>query len=282
MVGRGSPSKALIFHRRILSSSIEFTMTESELTGKLPQDAQDFLAWKAVKPAQPKKTGVVFMGGFNSDMSGSKASALAQWAGNAKRNFLRFDYFGHGVSSGRFVDGTIGRWRNDSLAVLDQLTMGDQVLVGSSMGGWMALLAALARPERVKGLVLIAPAPDFTEALMWAGFSEAIKEQLLKEGIYFEPSEYGDPYPISLNLIEEGRKHLLLQSSIALNIRVRILQGMQDPDVPHAHAMRLFNALATEDVTLTLIKSGDHRLSSPADLDRLIRELDSLLIQIEA
>jgi pimeloyl-ACP methyl ester carboxylesterase len=149
------------------------------------------------------------------------------------------------------------------------------------MGGWMALLTALARPERVKGLVLIAPAPDFTEELMWAGFSQEIKEQILKEGIYFEPSQYGDPYPISRNLIEEGRKHSLLQSSIALNIPIRILQGMHDEDVPHAHAMRLFKALESEDVTLTLIKRGDHRLSSAADLERLVREIESLLAQIE-
>lgn len=257
-------------------------MNDREISGKLPRGEGTFLSWRSVAPETPRATGVMFLGGFNSDMTGTKAGALADWALAAERNFLRFDYYGHGTSFGEFHHGTISRWLEDSLAALDELTEGGQVLVGSSMGGWLALLCALARPERIKGLVLIAPAADFTEALMWAGFSAEIRRQIMEEGAYFEPSQYGADYPITRELIEDGRKHLILGKPIGLDIPIRILQGMQDEDVPHAHAMRLVQALRGDDVTLTLIKGGDHRLSTPADLQRLTTEVEMLLQRLEA
>lgn len=230
---------------------------------------------------QPDRCGTLFLGGFKSDMTGTKASALSDWARTGSRPYTRFDYFGHGQSSGAFTDGTIGRWTKDALAVMDDLTSGPQVLIGSSMGGWIALLAALARPERVKGLVLIAPAPDFTEKLMWESFSEEIRSQLQTEGIYSQPSDYDEPYEITYRLIEDGRKHLLLDGPIKLNIPVRILQGMKDADVPWQHAMQVVDCLTSTDVTINLSKQGDHSLSTPADLARLTATLDDLCARID-
>jgi pimeloyl-ACP methyl ester carboxylesterase len=227
-----------------------------------------------------KTPGVVWLGGFKSDMSGTKATALETWAKRNGRAFLRFDYFGHGLSSGDFRAGTITRWRDDTLAVLDALTEGRQILVGSSMGGWIALLAARARPSIVCGLLLIAPAPDFTEALMWAEMDEAIRRQIMEEGEWQRPSLYGEePYPITRGLIVDGRKHLLLGGAIALPGPVRILQGMKDPDVPWQHALRLVESLDRNPV-LTLIKDGDHRLSTPGDLRRIEEALDGLLAEV--
>lgn len=232
------------------------------------------------KPSGP--TGLTWLGGFKSDMTGTKAEALAAWARGAGRHLLRFDYYAHGQSSGDFRKATIGRWREDALAAIDALAEGPQILIGSSMGGWMALLAALARPERVKGLVLIAPAPDFTEELMWKGLAAEIKEKLARDGIYREPSDYSDePYEITMKLIEEGRNHLILGRPIPLTCPVRILQGMKDPDVPWAHAMRLVDALTSDDVTINLSKSGDHRLSTPEDIARLVQTVETLLGEIE-
>ncbi|MEQ8268536.1 MAG: alpha/beta hydrolase [Parvibaculum sp.] len=228
-------------------------------------------------------TGLTWLGGFKSEMTGTKATALADWARAANRHLLRFDYYAHGASSGDFTRATVTRWLDDALAAIDALAQGPQVLIGSSMGGWMALLAALARPERVKALVLIAPAPDFTEELMWKGFPDEIKAALAREGIYREPSDYADePYEITMRLIEDGRNHLLLGKPIPLDMPVRILQGMADPDVPWQHAMRLVEALAGTDVTITLSKSGDHRLSMPADIMRLTQTIETLLKEIEA
>ncbi len=242
----------------------------------LARDQGEKLAYLQDKAAGG--TGFVWLGGFKSDMTGTKATALADWAATHQRSYTRFDYFGHGQSSGTFTDGTITRWRDDALAVLDELAAGPQVLVGSSMGAWIALLAALARPEQVKALVLIAPAPDFTEALMWEGFDETIRGTLRTEGIYRQPSDYDDePYEISYRLIEDGRQHLLLGGPIPLTLPVRILQGMADEDVPWRHAMLLAETLASEDVTVSLTKSGDHRLSEPDDIARLTETLDLLL-----
>jgi pimeloyl-ACP methyl ester carboxylesterase len=227
-----------------------------------------------------KTPGLVWLGGFKSDMSGTKAGALDAWAERNGRAFLRYDYFGHGVSSGDFRDGTITRWRDDALAVLAELTEGPQLLIGSSMGGWIALLAALARPEKIAGLLLIAPAPDFTEALMWAEMSQPIRRQIMEEGAWQRPSLYGEePYPITRGLIEDGRRHLLLGAPIAVTCPVRILQGMKDPDVPWSHALKLVERLAGNPV-LTLIKQGDHRLSTLPDLKRIEEALDGLLAEV--
>jgi pimeloyl-ACP methyl ester carboxylesterase len=183
---------------------------------------------------------------------------------------VRFDYSGHGASEGQFVDGTISRWRQDALDVLDRLTEGPQILVGSSMGGWLALLAALARPERVAGLVLIAPACDFTERLLWAGLTDDSRRAITDEGVWLRPSQYGPkPYPITRALIEDGRRHLLMDAEIAVDCPVRILHGMRDPDVPWRHGLALVDLLRSPDVTFELIKSGDHRLSDPGSLGRL-------------
>lgn len=226
--------------------------------------------------------GAVWLGGFKSDMTGTKATTLADWAQRARRSYTRFDYFGHGQSSGRFVEGTITRWRDDALSILDTVAVGPQVLVGSSMGAWIALLAALARPHQVKGLLLIAPAPDFTEKLMWAGFDEHTRTLLKTEGTFMRPSDYDEPYEISYQLIEDGRHHLLLDEEIILNLPVRILQGMADPDVPWPHAMLLAEKLTSSDLTVSLSKKGDHRLSEPDDLKRLTATLDELLARLEA
>ena len=221
--------------------------------------------------------GVIFMGGFRSDMTGSKALALERMCRDEGRGFVRFDYFGHGQSSGDFTDGTIGRWTDDAVAVLDELTDGPQILVGSSMGGWIMLLAALARPRRVAGLVGIAAAPDFTEELIWQQATPEIRATLEQDGVYFEPTEYDDaPYPITLKLIEEGRAHLLLERPIALHCPVRLFHGMRDHDVPWSTATRISDALLTEDVRIFLVKDGDHRLSRDSDLDRLCTAVGGL------
>lgn len=214
--------------------------------------------------------GVLWLGGFASDMTGTKAAYLADELVARDVAYTRFDYFGHGASSGAFEDGTIGRWIEDAAAVLDAVTVGPQVLVGSSMGGWVALHLALAHPERVAGMVLIAPAADFTEDLMWAAMSEAEREVLMREGVWRRPSEYGEAYPISRGLIEDGRKRMLLGEEIAIDCPVRILQGMLDADVPWGRALTHVEKIRSPDVVLTLIKSGDHRLSDAASLERLL------------
>ncbi len=221
--------------------------------------------------------GVVFLGGFMSDMTGTKAVALEEHCRKRGLSFVRFDYLGHGQSSGHFADGTIGRWAEDAVAVLDELTEGPQILVGSSMGGWIMLLAALARQDRVAGLLGIAAAPDFTEDLMWAEFSEADRAEIESKGRLEQPSDYGDdPYVITRDLIEDGRKNLLLRAPLPIRCPVHLLQGMRDEDVPWKTALRLSDALESEDVEVTLVKKGDHRLSEPEDLARLMRALDVL------
>ena len=227
------------------------------------------LAFRKSSPRGSRPT-FVWLSGFKSDMSGGKAQAVFAWAQETGHGALLFDYSGHGESGGRFEDGTISQWREDALAAIDAQTDGPLILVGSSMGGWMALLAALARPERVKGLVLIAPAPDFTEKLMWPEFTPQQQAEILKEGFLLRPSDYGEPYPITRALIEDGRKWSILGAPIAFTGPVRILQGMQDPDVPWGHALRLTETLTSPDTILTLIKDGDHRLSRDEDIARLL------------
>ncbi len=263
-------------------------MTDSTTSRKLDRPGHDGSAGESLAclvdapRSASGPTGLTWLGGFKSEMTGTKATALADWARAANRHLLRFDYYAHGASSGDFTRATVTRWLDDALCAIDALAQGPQILVGSSMGGWMALLAALARPERVKALVLIAPAPDFTEELMWKGFPDEIKAALARDGIYREPSDYSDePYEITMRLIEDGRTHLVLGNRIPLDMPVRVLQGMADPDVPWQHAMRLVEALTSADVTISLSKSGDHRLSTPADLARLTETIETLLEEIE-
>lgn len=232
------------------------------------------IAYRRLAGAAPQ---VVFLGGFRSDMTGSKASWLEEYCRARGRGYVRFDYRGHGVSGGRFEDAGIGDWLADSLAVIDRLTEGRLVLVGSSMGGWIALLAALARPARVAGLVGIATATDFTEDLIWDRLDAPLRDRLLTQGQIEEPSEYDPrPYPITRRLIEEGRRHLLLRGPIGIGCPVRLLQGMADPDVPWQTSVHTAERLAGGDVQVTLIKDGDHRLSRPQDLDLIGRAVDDV------
>jgi pimeloyl-ACP methyl ester carboxylesterase len=230
----------------------------------------------AVRAREGSAPGLFWLGGFKSDMAGTKALALDAWAAGQHRACIRFDYSGHGESGGAFVDGTIGRWLEESVAVFEQFCTGPQVVIGSSMGGWMALLLAREMARRpgsrasLAGLVLIAPAPDFTEALMWNGFSPEVRREIETKGVWLRASEYGEPYPITRALIEEGRHHLLLGSAIEVGCPVRILQGAQDPDVPWRHAFALAHRLPADDVVLTMIQDGDHRLSRPQDIARII------------
>jgi len=229
-----------------------------------------------VRPGQGP--GLFWLGGFKSDMNGTKAAALDAWAQAHGRACVRFDYSGHGESGGAFMDGTIGRWLEDSLAVFRQLCRGPQVLVGSSMGGWLALLlmrelqrGAASAAASVAGLVLIAPAVDFTEELMWKRFSAATRREIEETGVWMRPSQYSEePYPITRQLIEEGRNHLLLGGLIETGCPVRILQGVQDADVRWDHAVDLVARFARDDVVLTLVKDGDHRLSRPEDIERML------------
>jgi pimeloyl-ACP methyl ester carboxylesterase len=251
----------------------------SDLCLKFLQVGTDKAARRiAVRQREGVAPGLFWLGGFKSDMQGTKAAALDLWARDHGRAITRFDYSGHGESGGDFTDGTIGRWLEDSLAVFDACCRGPQVAIGSSMGGWLALLLTreLARrapsaAARIAGLVLIAPAVDFTEELMWQRFAPDVKRQIEQTGSWQRPSQYSvEPYPITRGLIEEGRKHLLLGGMIETGCPVRILQGVQDPDVPWQHAVELVARFARDDVVLTMVKDGDHRLSRPEDIERLI------------
>ncbi len=230
----------------------------------------------AVRARQGSGPGLFWLGGFNSDMQGTKALALDAWAVEHNRACVRFDYSGHGESGGAFIDGTIGRWLEEARAVFEQFCKGPQVVIGSSMGGWIALLLAreIARRPAIAaslaGLVLIAPAPDFTEALMWNNFSPNVQNEIETNGVWLRPSQYGEPYPITRALIKEGRDHLLLGSAIEVGCPVRILQGAQDADVPWQHAFALAHRLPKDDVVLTVIQDGDHRLSRPQDIARML------------
>jgi pimeloyl-ACP methyl ester carboxylesterase len=220
--------------------------------------------------------GVVFLGGFGSDMTGTKATALEAASAARGRPYLRLDYRGHGQSEGSFIESTIGDWLDDALAVFDAATNGPQILVGSSMGGWIALLLALRLPDRVRALVGVAAAPDFTERLMWRDMSEADRATLRRDGVLRPQSAYGDPIPISLGLISEGRRHLLLDGPIAFTGPVRLLHGQRDPDVPWRHSLMTAESLTSEDVRVILVKDGDHRLSRPEDIALLLRTVDEL------
>ena len=232
----------------------------------------------AIRERAGAAPGLFWLGGFKSDMKGTKAEALDAWAAQNGRAMIRFDYSGHGESGGAFEDGTIGRWLEDSVAVFEACCRGPQVLIGSSMGGWIALLLLRELSRRsgtpkaqAAGLVLIAPAVDFTEELMWKRFPADVKRAIEEQGAWMRPSAYGhEPYPITCALVEDGRRHLLLGDMIETGCPVRILQGIQDPDVPWRHAVDLSARFARDDVVLTLVKDGDHRLSRPEDIERLI------------
>ncbi|PZF76640.1 alpha/beta hydrolase [Aestuariivirga litoralis] len=234
------------------------------------------IAWRQDGRDDLGRCGFVWLGGYKSDMEGSKAEALAALARETRRACLRFDYSGHGASGGLFVDGTISKWLEQSAHMLLTHGRGPRILVGSSMGGWLALLLyrllqlkAPAAAQAIKGLVLLAPAADMTEDLMWDEFPEAVRTELNDKGVWLRPSAYGEPYAITRRLIEDGRRHLMLNQGLDVACPVRILQGDADPDVPAAHAVKVFGALRGADVTLTLIKGGDHRLSTPANLSLL-------------
>ena len=209
--------------------------------------------------------GLFWLGGYMSDMAGSKAEALAQFAKATGRANMRFDYSGHGTSSGAFTDGTISRWLEEAEAIF-ALTSGPQIIIGSSMGGWLGQLLALRQPERVHALVLIAPATDMTQDLMWDEFDEEARATLLDTGVFHQPSDYGEPYPITRGLIEDGRKHLLFGGPIEITAPVYILQGRKDADVPWQHAARLLEAMPYALTHFTLVPEGDHRLSTPENL----------------
>lgn len=243
-------------------------------TGSLARPDGATIAYHRLPGTSP---GVVFFCGFRSDMGGNKALFLQDYCRQRGRAYLRWDYFGHGQSSGDFADGTVSRWRDDSLAVIDSLTEGSQILVGSSMGGWIMVLAALARPERVAALVGIAAAPDATTDLMAVRFSAEQRRELHETGRVVLPSEF-DPagYLYTRSLIEDGDRNLVLRGPIPLTCPVRLLHSMADRSVPWRQSLKLAERLQSSDVTLTLVKDGDHRLSRDADLARLARALDEL------
>lgn len=246
----------------------------SEESGRLTRADGIALAYRRIPGRGPT---VVFLGGFNSDMTGTKAEYLARWCGARGQSYLRLDYSGHGASGGRFEDGCIGDWASDAEAVIRHATAGPLVLVGSSMGGWIALLLAPRLGERLHGLVGIAAAPDFTEDLMWAQFSPEARVAIERDGMWKRPSQYGDAYPVTRRLIEDGRSHLVLRSPIPIGVPVRLLHGQRDPDVPWQLSLKTAETIAGEDVQVILVKDGDHRLSRDADLALLGRVVEGLL-----
>ncbi len=232
------------------------------------------MAYRTIKGDGPT---LLWLGGFRSDMDGTKAEHLAAWAEAADQAFVRFDYFGHGASSGVFERGTISRWREDVLAAIDELTTGPLILVGSSMGGWLACLAAAVRAERLAGMVLIAPAPDFTETLMKPSLPPQALAALQADGVWTAPDDFGEGgYPITQALLDDGARWSILPGPLPIHCPVRILQGALDTSVPWTHALELFHAIEGQDVTFTLVKDGDHRLSRPQDLERLIAAVAAL------
>ena len=235
----------------------------TDAAGRLERDGRAALAWRRVEGAEPT---VLWMGGYRSDMTGTKAEALAGWAAEAGRACLRFDWTGHGESGGAFEASTVTTWRLDALDVLDSLVDGPVVLVGSSLGGWIATLAALARPERVTGLVLVAPAPDFTSALVSPRMTSADREVLARDGAWTDAE--GQTY--SAALLEDGPRWTLLPGPVEVRAPVHILQGDRDDAVPWRHALAFAEAFASEDLVFTLVRDGDHRLSRPQDIARLI------------
>lgn len=240
------------------------------------------IAYRRIEGRAP---GLVWLGGYRSDMLGTKAETLSTWAAGHGHAFLRFDYSGHGESGGVFAEGTISKWLDESLAAFRSLTSGPQVLVGSSMGGWIALrlvqeLRKAGEGERIAGLVLLAPAPDFTAELIEPALTKKQQRDLEKQGYFEEKSEYSpEPNIYTRALIEDGRLNRVMTGRIDTHCPIHVLQGMADPDVPHDHALKLVGLLPADDVTLSLIPDGDHRLSRPQDLDLLVRSVEGIVAQ---
>lgn len=244
---------------------------------KLERGNYGFIAYNRFDKKNKSLPEILFLGGFHSDMTGTKATFLESICEKRNQTYTRFDYFGHGSSSGSFAQGTIGQWLSDSLAMIDEVTQGPLVLVGSSMGGWLMILAALARPERVKALIGIASAPDFTEELIWASLNESHRQDFIRQGIIQKPSQYeAEGFPITLQLIEEGREHLVLPKPIDIHCPVHLIHGEADKDVPWSLSSRLAQRIKSPDVTLTLIRNGNHRLNSTMALGRLVSLLNEV------
>lgn len=262
------------FFKNLRVRSLDYTkMTQSIET--LIQPDGEKIAYCTSKGDQP---GIIFLNGFMSDMQGTKAQYLQNYCHDKGYAFLRFDYFGHGESSGDFKEGTIGRWLDDTLAVIDQLTEGPQILVGSSMGGWLMLLAALRRPDRIKGLVGIATGADFTEDLILANATDEMHESWEKQGYFIEETESPDDfkYTITKELVREGRDHLLMRDPIPYKGFVHLIHGMKDADVPYENSLKIAALLESEDVNVTLVKNGGHRLSEPPELRLIVDAIEGL------
>jgi pimeloyl-ACP methyl ester carboxylesterase len=266
-----------VFHHLMESIMTDTPMPLAPSARQLQRDAAATIAYHRTPGKSP---GVVFLTGYKSDMSGQKAVRLEEFCRARGNAYIRFDYYGHGLSSGAFIDGTIGRWTGDTLAVLDHLTEGPQVLVGSSLGGWIMILAALQRPDRIAGLVGTAAAPDFTEDIL-VMLNDDQRAALERDGVVPVYSPYDpEPTPVTRQIIEEARQHLVMRDEIPLDCPVRLIHGMEDPDVPWQTSWQLAAHLRSRDVEITLVKAGDHRLSEPQDLDRLCRTLEGLLSQM--
>lgn len=239
---------------------------------------KDYLAYNKYCANNNNKPGIIFLCGFKSDMNGTKAMAFEQYAKKNDLDYLKFDYYGHGSSSGEFIDGTIGQWLEDTLTIIDNVASSKpQILIGSSMGGWIMLLAALKRPTRIKALLGLAAAPDFTEELIWNEMTLAEKEQIAAQGqIEFGNEFCSDNYLISNKLILEARNHLLLDKKIPLNMPIRLIHGMDDKDVPFNTATRIAQQVTSDDVQVHLLKSAGHRLSEAHELEFIYKEIDKL------
>jgi len=224
---------------------------------------------------------LIWCGGLKSDMEGGKAVHLHDWSLRENRHYVRFDYFGHGKSTGLFREGTISQWASDVVQIIDDLAKGDVVLIGSSMGGWAALLASMKRPKNVKAMLLIAPAPDFTEKLTWKNWTDEQRQTLKDEGIVYVASDYDEPYEYSQALMEDGRANQILDGPIDFPGPVRILQGAQDTVVPWTYSKQIIDVITSQDIDYTLVKHGDHSLSSPQDLERLVSVIDGLCRKVE-
>ena len=249
----------------------------SHILSKLERESTNFIAYNRFDKKNKNLSEVLFLGGFNSNMRGTKSTYLKFISAKLNQTYTCFDYFGHGVSSGVFHQGTIGLWLADTLAMIDHVTKGPLILVGSSMGGWLMTLAALARPERVRALIGVASAPDFTEELIWATLNESQRKDFIRQGIIQAPSQYEEQgFPITLQLVEEGRNHLVLNKSIDIHCPVHLIHGAADVEVPWTFSNRLAQRIKSPEVTLTLVKNGDHRLNAPFALSRLYSLLNEI------